>query len=392
MTASRLPEGATVEDVHGRYVIPGLFDSHVHWGGSGGIGTSPVEMIDHRMARDFGATLAAGVTSVVSLTDDLADMRSLSAAVAAATQRAPRTFFAGPSITAKGGHPAEMFSFMPGLAEKLTRQVETPDEARAAIAALDRERVDIVKLVLEPGFKDRPMPRLRDDVFLAAMAEAKARKMRTTVHVGTDADARLAVEAGAGGLEHSARGLSESTIALMAARRVTFTPTNVVVDYAWKRQVVGGADALARRLVHPAILRSLLDPASPMTPFLVDGEMATRMAQAFAGSIDQTSRAIRAGVPILAGSDAGNPVTFHGVSLIRELELLAQAGMPLGDVLKSATSRAADRLNQSIARANRRRMRWPISWCSKPIPLSGWTRTDRSCRSSWVAANSRSAN
>ena len=52
-------------------------------------------------------------------------------------------------------------------------------------------------------------------------------------------------------------------------------------------------------------------------------------------------------MPILAGSDAGNPVTFHGVSLIRELELLAQAGMPLGEVLESATSRAADRLGQS---------------------------------------------
>ena len=274
-------------------------------------------------------------------------MQSLAAAVAATTQRAPRTFFSGPSITAKGGHPSEMFSFLPGLAEQLTRQVETPDEARAAIAELDRERVDIVKLVLEPGFADSPLPRLREDVFLAAMAEAKARKMRTTVHVGTDADVRLAVEAGANGIEHTSRGLTDETIALMAAKRVTFTPTNVVLDYAWKRQVAGGADELARRLAHPAILQSLLDPASPMAPFLREGEMATRMAQAFAGSIDQTSRAIRAGVPILAGSDAGNPVTFHGVSLIRELELLAQAGMPLGDVLKAATSRAADRLGQS---------------------------------------------
>ena len=79
-----LPEGATVEDLHGRYLIPGLFDSHVHWGGSGGIGAAPIERTDDRMAHDFGATLAAGVTSVVSLTDDLADMRSLSAAVAAA--------------------------------------------------------------------------------------------------------------------------------------------------------------------------------------------------------------------------------------------------------------------------------------------------------------------
>ena len=89
----------------GRYLIPGLFDSHVHWGGSGGIGAAPIEQTDDRLAHDFGATLAAGVTSVVSLTDDLEDMRSLSAAVAAARARAPRTFFAGPSITAKGGHP-----------------------------------------------------------------------------------------------------------------------------------------------------------------------------------------------------------------------------------------------------------------------------------------------
>jgi imidazolonepropionase-like amidohydrolase/ABC-type multidrug transport system permease subunit len=341
-----LPDGATVVDLAGKYLIPGLFDSHVHWGGSGGIGSAPIERTDDRMTRDFGVALASGVTSVVSLTDNLADMRSLASAVAAARERAPRTFFSGPSITAKGGHPSEMFSFLPGLAEQLTRQVETPDAARAAIAELDRERVDIVKLVLEPGFSDRPLPRLREEVFLAAMAEAKSRKMRTTVHVGTDADARLAVEAGANGIEHAARGLSDSTIALMAARRVTFTPTNVVLDYAWKRQVAGGADALARRLAHPAILQSLLDPSSPMAPFLRDGETATRMAQAFAGSLDQTTRAIRAGVPILAGSDAGNPVTFHGVSLIRELELLAQAGMPLGDVLKAATSRAADRLGQ----------------------------------------------
>ena len=181
------------------------------------------------------------MTSVVSLTDDLKEMRALSTGVAAGKQAAPRTFYSGPSITAKGGHPSEMFSFLPGLAELLTRQVETPEAARAAIAELDRERVDIVKLVLEPGFEGRPLPRLRDDVFLAAMAEAKSRRMRTTVHVGTDADVRLAIEAGANGIEHTARGLSDETIAMMAAKKITFTPTLVVLDWAWKR------DALQRR-------------------------------------------------------------------------------------------------------------------------------------------------
>jgi imidazolonepropionase-like amidohydrolase/ABC-type multidrug transport system permease subunit len=343
-----LPDGARVEDVTGRYLIPGLFDSHVHWGGSGGIGSSAIEMTDDRFAHDLTATLSAGVTSVVSLTDDLKEMRVLSNEVAAARLTSPRTFFSGPSLTARGGHPSEMFSFLPGLAELLTRQVETPEAARAAIAELDRARVDIVKLVLEPGFEGSPLPRLTEDVFRAAMAEAKARKMRTTVHVGTDADARLAIDAGANGLEHTARGLSDETISLMAAKKVTFTPTLVVLDWAWKRGAVSGGDALVRRLALPEIMQSFLDPKSPMAAaFDAESKMSVTMAGAFAASMQQAARAIRAGVPVIAGSDAGNPVTFHGVSLIRELELLAQAGMPLPDLLKSATSRAADRLGQS---------------------------------------------
>jgi imidazolonepropionase-like amidohydrolase/ABC-type multidrug transport system permease subunit len=342
-----LPEGAQVEDVHGRYLIPGLFDSHVHWGGSGGVGASTIEQTDDRLAHDLTATLAAGVTSVLSLTDDRKEMRALSNAVAAARLRSPRTFYAGPSVTAKGGHPTEMFSFLPGLTELLTRQVETPEEARVAIAELDRERVDIVKLVLEPGFEGRPLPRMKDEVFRAAMAEAKSRRMRTTVHVGTDADVRLAIDAGANGIEHTARGLTDETIALMAAKKITFTPTLVVLDWAWKRSAIRGGDPDVRRLALPGIMQTLLDPKSPIAPMLGEGEMSSLMAGAFAGSLQQVAKAVRAGVPVLAGSDAGNPVTFHGISLIRELELLAQAGMPLTDVLKSATSRAADRLGQA---------------------------------------------
>ena len=342
-----LPEGATVEQLDGRFLIPGLIDSHVHWGGSGGDGSSPIEQTGDRLEHDYGATLAAGVTSVVSLTDDADAMQSLANDVAAGTRFAPRTFYSGPSITARGGHPAAMFGFMPGIAEMLTRQVETPQEALDAIAELDRRRVDLVKLVLEPGFPGRALPKLKDDVFIAAMTEAKNRKMRTTVHVGTDADARLAIDAGAGGLEHTARGLSDDTINLMAAKKVTFTPTIVVLDWAWKRGAIRGQDADVRRLANPAIMQTLLDPKSPMAPMLNEGEMSTAMARAVEGSLQQVGKAIRAGVPVLAGSDAGNPATFHGVSLLRELELLVQAGMPLNELLRSATSRAADRLGQS---------------------------------------------
>lgn len=97
----------------------------------------------------------------------------------------------------------------------------------------------------------------------------------------------------------------------------------------------------------PQILQTFLDPQSPLAPMLNDSKSIERMDGVHEGTLRQVSSAIRAGVPILAGSDAGNPVTFHGISLIRELELLSKAGLPLMEVLKSATSRAADRLGQS---------------------------------------------
>jgi len=342
-----LPEGAQITDLHGQFLIPGLFDSHVHWGGSGGVGAAPIEQTADRLNHDLDATLAVGVTTVVSLTDNADELQKLAGDVASGHRFAPRTFYSGPSITAQGGHPTEMFAFVPGLPELLTRQVETPEAARAAVAELDRRGVDIVKLVLEPGFDSHPLPRLKEDVFRAAVDEAAKRHLRTTVHVGTDADVRLAIDAGAHGIEHTARGLTDETIALMAAKKVTFTPTLVVLDWEWKRRAVQGLDDDVRRIAMPQIMQTFLDPKSPIAPMLRDPSMMTTMAGVFSGSMQQVSKAIRAGVPVIAGSDAGNPITFHGISLIRELELLAQAGMPLTDVLKSATSRAADRMGQA---------------------------------------------
>jgi imidazolonepropionase-like amidohydrolase len=43
-------------------------------------------------------------------------------------------------------------------------------------------------------------------------------------------------------------------------------------------------------------------------------------------------------VPILAGTDAPNPGTAHGISLHRELELLVRAGLPPVEALRAATS------------------------------------------------------
>ena len=341
-----LPMGAQTEDLTGRFLIPGLFDSHVHLGGSGGVGSSLVERSEEREVHDLGAYLAAGVTSVVSLTDDPEGLSKLRALVAAGKQRSPRVFFAGASITSPGGHPAELFSFLPGLADQLTRQVKTPEEARAAVKELAGRDVDLIKLVLEPGFPGRPLARLDLESFKAAIAEARERGLKTTVHVGTDEDARAAIDAGADGIEHAARGLTADTIALMAAKKVTFTPTLTVYDFEWKRTLLDGKDADLKKLVIPEVLEGLRDPKGFFATMGSDPNIVNGLKRGFLNGMTSVEAASRAGVTILAGSDAGNPATFHGHSLIHELELLARANVPLSEVLLSATSRPANRLGQ----------------------------------------------
>ena len=340
-TAS-LTEGAIVDDLAGRFLVPGLIDSHVHLGGAGGMGTSPMESRPERQIRDTQVLLAVGVTGIVSLTDDVRDMNALREAVARGAMRAPRTFFAGPSVTAPGGHPTELFSFSPALTRRLTREVASPEDAQRAVNGLSFRHPDVVKLVLESGRAGHALPRMSDETFRAAVTAAQKARLRTTVHVSTDADARLAVDAGADGLEHVPCDLSDETIRLMALKKMTFTPTLNVFEGGQRRRRPD-QDPVVRRWAEPALLASLIETDSAYQRAFARNDVDER----FQTCTHAVARAARAGVPILAGSDSGNPGAFHGPALLRELELLVERGglAPL-DALAAATSRAADRLGQ----------------------------------------------
>jgi imidazolonepropionase-like amidohydrolase len=336
-----------VDDLAGGFLIPGLIDSHVHLGGSGGIGRAPAEWTAERQVRDLQACLALGVTGLVSLTDSPDDLGRLREDLDAGAMRAPRVFFSGPALTAPGGHPTELFSFVPGLAERLTRQIRFADEAARAVAELARRRVDLIKLVLDAGSPAQRLPRLSEEAFRAAVAAARAAGLPTTVHVGSDADARLAIDAGADGLEHLPADLSDETLGLLAARGITLTPTLATLDAGWRAAVAAGTEPLANRWSEPGILGSLAGAGSPFAKLEADPEHRARAQRRLDGAAAMVERAARLGVRVLAGSDAGNGALFHGVALIHELELLGtRARLPPADVLAAATSRAADRLGQ----------------------------------------------
>ena len=90
------PEGAEVIDGRGRFVIPGLADTHVHVLGP-----------ERWHAPLF---LAAGVTTVLDLGGQLPDLTALRGAIDAGTTPGPRLLYTGPFL--EEGEPYAGFAHM----------------------------------------------------------------------------------------------------------------------------------------------------------------------------------------------------------------------------------------------------------------------------------------
>ena len=343
-----LPKNAPVEDLSGLYLLPGLIDSHIHLGGSAGGSASPDEYMPSRLVRDTQVYLAMGVTTVVSMSDNVEDMERLRSDVAFGTMRAPRILLCGPGFTAQGGHPAKLFSFLPGLADYMTRQVNTPGEAEKAVRQVAGMQVDFIKLYLEQGWYGQSFPVLPEAALRAAIRTAQELGLWSTVHVDNDRHAQLAIEAGARSIEHVPPDLSAETIQLMLAHGTTLTPT-LIASRALVGAVTGAKmdDPLVVQWVDPIVLSSLQSPNSWIAAVRKSPEAVAYYSRRYEQQKAALRRAVSAGVPIIAGTDAGNPAAFHGVALIRELELLVEVGgMTPMAAIGSATGVAAQRLGR----------------------------------------------
>lgn len=338
-----------VIDLSGSYIIPGLIDSHIHLGGSGGGSSVLAEFLTPRIVRDLQVYLAMGVTSIVSMTDDVDDLLSLRDAVTNDKMRAPRVFLSGPSITSVGGHPASIFKIMPGLAERMTRQVNTEKQAEAAVDELKSLQVNFVKLFLEAGRINKPLPLLRENLLHAAIKRAHEIGMLTTVHVDSDKNAQLAIQHGAHGIEHLPTNISSNTLEIMNNKGVTLTPT-IGAYLALSKSLNGESftQAAVKKWVDPIILDSLNAPDSWLAKVRKSEQAVKFYTQRSISIIPACRLAVSSGVTIIAGSDAGNPGSFHGIGLLNELELLVnKCGMTPMAAIMSATSQAAQRLQQT---------------------------------------------
>jgi imidazolonepropionase-like amidohydrolase len=331
----RVPRGATIIDGRGKYLIPGLWDMHVHLGFPPGA------------AQVFLPVMVAnGVLGARDMHSLLSIIVPLKRAIASGAQIGPRLFVAGPAVDGPN-------SYLPG-----SRLVHTPDEAREAVRQLKAAGVDFIKVYSS----------LPKELYFAVAAEAKAEGISFVGHVPYPVTAAEASDAGQRSMEHltevdvgtssdetrikgeEVEAMDQKHGSIPDATRLRATYDSAKAASLFERFRRNGTWQVPTLVVlHQAgqLAQGGRPADDSLLAYIPKGlrefwqSLPSELVASF-GALDQFHTALvgpinRAGVPILAGTDCPNPYVYPGFSLHEELDLLVHAGLTPAEALRTAT-------------------------------------------------------
>jgi imidazolonepropionase-like amidohydrolase len=305
--ATSATRAAATLDGTGMFVIPGLWDMHVHAHFTND--TARFHSTSEVMLPLF---IVNGVTGVRDLGSNLEATLSMRDSVAAHRLIGPRMLVSGPMIDGPTSRYAAAI------------KVASPDEARAAVRMLKGRGVDMIKT-------QTLIPR---DAYFAMADEANRLRIPFEGHVPRDITGMEAVSARQRSFEHMI-GVSDTSTALIAAlakNRVWQCPT-----------VVNSVGTAGDFMSDPGLPYWLRASVEGWRRAAVSRLEATDSAQrAFQERATRRLGLIKrlhdAKVPLLAGTDA--PAGYDlvpGASIHRELQLFVRAGLTPLEALQTAT-------------------------------------------------------
>lgn len=353
-----VPSGIDTIDARGKFVLPGLIDTHVHYSQTGWVDGRP-DALDLRARYPYDATekrlrehpevfhrawLASGVTSVF---DVGGYPWTLAMARAAETNsEAPHVSAAGPLLTTY-----DFWLNLPGERQFIFLKDSTA--AVEGVRYLKSIGADAVKVwfIVRPGSDFDAMAR----TVMVAGAEAAKQRLPLIVHATGLKEAKVALRAGARVLVHSVQDkpLDVEFLALARATGVFYCPTLTVLDgYAAISAAarsgeppgiddpLGAIDSLTRARV--ALTADEARRVLGSTPPARDSVFAA-MRRTMAENL---ILAQRSNITIVTGTDAGNPLTLHGPAIFAEMEGMQRAGLKPIEVLQASTRDAARALGR----------------------------------------------
>jgi imidazolonepropionase-like amidohydrolase len=305
------PAGARVVAGQGRTLLPGLIDSHTH------------------VFRKPEMPLLFGVTTEVDMFTSVQTMQQIAKAMAEGTNHnGADVFSAGTLVTAPGGHGTEYPVPIPTLSKA--------EDAQAFVDARIAEGSWFIKIVMEEGWGSTHFNSLDRNTVRAVIDAAHRRGKLAVVHITTLANARAALEEGADGLAHLFPGVSISEADAQAFAQLAQSKGAFVIPTL---SVLGSMAGIKPEVLDDPSLNVLLDKEERA---MLGGVYGAKPNPALLNAPKAVTAALRkAGVPVLAGTDAGNGGTDYGVSLHQELKALVDAGLTPREALAAATCEPA---------------------------------------------------
>src|SRR5213594_2249547 len=350
--ACPVPPDADTVSAAGKWIIPGLVDTHVHFSQSGWVDGRPdaldlreqypydqVEADLHaRPERFFRSYLCSGVTSVFDV-GGYPWTLDLQARTAHSTT-APRVLSAGPLLST--------IDFWLNLPDQ--RQfIYMADDATVRQAVRAHKAWGAAAMKVWYIMPPQPPDTARVSALVAAAGdEARKVGLPLIVHATGLWEAKDALRAGARVLVHSvwSAPVDDEFLDLARRRGTIYVPTLMVPD--------GYRQVAARRFERDRQPLECVDPGTRAKALATDSvapakrpttaaleQRAARTAQGLAQGLANLKRVHDAGIPIALGTDAGNPLTLHGASVFMELEAMQASGLTARDVLVAATANAA---------------------------------------------------
>ncbi|OJU22231.1 MULTISPECIES: amidohydrolase family protein [unclassified Sphingomonas] len=317
------PAGAKQVDLGDVTLLPGLIDMHVHLTGLAEVGGYQTLKYTDSFWSAVGVanalkTLRAGFTSVRNVGADGFQDIGLKEAIDGGWVPGPRITGAGYAIGATGGH-CDNNALPPGYDRKEPSVVNSPEEARAKVRWLHKYGAEVIKICATGGVfslgDSVGGQQLSFEEMKAIADEAHMLHMRVASHAHGDEGIKTAILAGIDTIEHCSLA-SDEAIKLAIQHKTWFDMDIYNDDYILATGTKNGTE------------QESLDK---------ERMIGLKQRQTF-------QRAVRAGVKMLFGTDAG--VYPHGDNG-KQFAKMVEWGMTPIQAIRAATTSAAEALGRS---------------------------------------------